>query len=254
MDLKQLVRRVIPVRGRHRLLLWKARLTQWPPAGGIRFGSLRRLDPVNRQFGFGRGRPVDRYYIEAFLARHAGDIRGRVLEVGDDAYTRRFGNGRVTASDVLHAVAGNPQATLVADLSQAGHLPEGQFDCIICTQTLQYIYDVRAAVRTLHRILKPGGVLLASLPGIGQISRYDMDRWGEYWRFTTLSVRRLLEEAFPPSGITAQAHGNVLAAVALLHGIAAEEVHAQELDHRDRDYEVLVTVRAVKSKEASHVA
>ena len=49
------------------------------------------LEPVSRSFGFDRGTPVDRRYIEQFLARHAAAIRGDVLEVGDDGYTRRFG-------------------------------------------------------------------------------------------------------------------------------------------------------------------
>src|SRR5207302_1422674 len=114
--------------------------------------------------------PIDRYYIENFLARHDSDIHGRVLEIGDDAYTRRFGGSRVTKSDVLHVAEGNPKATLVADLAQADWVPSEIFDCIIFTQTLQFIYDVKTVVRTLFRILKPGGVLLATVPGISQLS------------------------------------------------------------------------------------
>jgi SAM-dependent methyltransferase len=116
---------------------------------------------------------------------------------------------------------------------------------------LQFIYDVRAAIRHLHRILKPSGVLLATFPGISQISRYDMDRWGDYWRFTTLSARRLLEEVFPPGNVTVRAYGNVLAAVAFLHGLSAEELRREELDYHDPDYELIITVRAVKPREAT---
>jgi hypothetical protein len=78
------------------------RLTRWPAVGAVRFGSLRRVTPISRQFGLDRGQAIDRYYIESFLARHATDIRGRVLEIGDDSYTRKFGDGCVTRSDVLH--------------------------------------------------------------------------------------------------------------------------------------------------------
>jgi ubiquinone/menaquinone biosynthesis C-methylase UbiE len=120
------------------------------------------------------------------------------------------------------------------------------FDCIIFTQTLQYIYNVRAAVGTLYRILKPHGILLATLPGITQISRYDMDRWGEYWRFTSLSARRLFEEWFPSTEVMVHAYGNVLVATAFLQGLAVEELRKEELDYLDPDYEVLVTVRAAK--------
>ena len=222
------------------------RLMRWPPVGRVRFGSLRRLQPISRVFGFDRGLCIDRYYIENFLACHTDDVRGCVLEIGDDTYTRTFGGGRVTKSDVLHVSEGNPKATIVADLICADNVPSNTFDCAIFTQTLQFIYDVQAAVRTLYRILKPGGVLLATFPGISQISRHDMNRWGEYWRFTTISARLLFEEVFPAENIRVQAHGNVLVAIAFLHGLAAEELTKQELNYHDPDYEVIITVRAVK--------
>jgi len=221
-------------------------LRQRPPVGWVRFGSLRRLQPISRVFGYDRGLGIDRYYIEQFLASHAEDIRGHVLEIGDNAYTRKFGHTRVIKSDVLHVTEGNPKATIVADLTCADHIPSDTFDCIILTQTLNHIYDVRAALKHLHRILKPGGVLLASLPGLCQISRYDMDRWGDYWRFTNLSARRLFTEVFPQDHVEVKAYGNVLVAIAFLHGLAVQELKPEELETHDPDYQVLITVRAVK--------
>ena len=244
---RALARRVLPLAVRHRLLMWKERLSTWPPAGAVRFGSLRRVTPVSRKFGFGRGQSIDRYYIENFLARQAGDIRGRVLEIGDAAYTRRFGDGRVTASDVLHVAPGNPEATIVGDLTRGEALPSEAFDCVVCIQTLQYIYEVQAAVRSLHRLLAPGGVALVSLPGIGQISRYDWERWGEHWRFTTMSARRLFGDVFGASNIQVEASGNVLSSVALLHGLSAGELRREELDRHDEEYQLSVLVRAVKA-------
>lgn len=223
-----------------------ARLPGLGPAP-VRFGSLRRLAPVSRKFGWDRGGlPVDRYYIEGFLARHAGDIAGRVLEARDDTYTRRFGGDRVRQADVLHPVPGNPKATIVADLTRGDQLPDEAFDCIVLTQVLPFIPDVQEAARTLHRILRPGGVVLATMPGISQIVRYDMDRWGDYWRFTSLSARRLFECAFPGGTVEVESHGNVLAATAFLQGLSTRDLRPEELDHHDPDYEVLITVRAVK--------
>ena len=213
----------------------------------VRFGSLRRLTPVSRKFGWDRGGlPVDRYYIERFIELHAGDVAGRVLEVRDDAYTRRFGGAGVTRTDVLHPTPDNPKATIVADLTSADHVPSDTFDCIVLTQVLPFIPDVQAAVRTLHRILRPGGVVLATVPGISQIVRYDMDRWGDYWRFTSLSARRIFESEFPRGEVRVEAHGNVLAATAFLQGLSSRDLKPEELDYRDPDYEVLITVRAVK--------
>jgi glycosyltransferase involved in cell wall biosynthesis len=218
-----------------------------PPVGAVNFGDLRRLDPVSRVFGFDRGTPVDRYYIEDFLARNAERIRGRVLEVGDDSYTRRFGGDRVTGRDVLHVSEENPHATIIADLASSDHVPSNAFDCIILTQTLHLIYDVRAAVQTLRRILKPGGVLLATFPGITQIDHFD---WGGswYWAFTALSARRLFGEAFAATNLEVETHGNVLAATAFLQGIALEELRKSELDYNDPDYQVIITVAATKEE------
>jgi Methylase involved in ubiquinone/menaquinone biosynthesis len=193
-----------------------------------------------------RGTPVDRYYIEGFLAREALAIQGRVLEIEDDLYTRRFGGSRVSRSDVLHVVEGNPRATLVGDLTAADHIGSDTFDCIVLTQTLQYIYDTRAVLRTLKRILKPGGVLLATFPGLSRIGHEEWEgSW--YWGFTTASARRLFQEAFAEGPVLVEAFGNVLAAISFLHGVAAEELREEELEYRDRDYELLITVRATKA-------
>lgn len=237
---------MLPIKVRHWLRRQQRCLAIWPPVGWVRFGSLRRFQPISREFGFDRGLCIDRYYIENFLAAHAKDIQGHMLEIGDDTYTRKFGSDQVTESDVLHVTEGNPKATIVADLTKADHIPSNTFDCIIFTQTLQFIYDVRASIRTLYRILKPDGVLLATSPGISQISRYDMDRWGDYWRFTTASAQHLFEEFFPPEKVTIESYGNVMVACAFLHGLAVHELKPEELDFNDPDYQVLITVRAVK--------
>jgi SAM-dependent methyltransferase len=224
-----------------------ARLAVWPPVGWVRFGDLRRLKPVSSDYGNSRGLEIDRYYIEKFLAEHAGDIHGRVLEIKHDTYTRRYGQDRVTQSDVLHPVEGNPDATIIADLTKADHLPSNVFDTIIFTQTLQVIYDIRTVISTLHRILKPDGVLLATASGMAKLSLEDFDRWGEYWRFTSQSARLLFEEQFGGGNVSVRAYGNVLAAISFLEGLAAEDLKKKELDAVDRAYEVLIAVRAVKA-------
>jgi glycosyltransferase involved in cell wall biosynthesis/SAM-dependent methyltransferase len=217
-----------------------------PGVGAESFGSLRRVAPVSRVFGFDRGQPIDRYYIDRFLARHAAQIHGRVLEVGESTYTRRFGGNHVSHIDVLHVVEGNPAATVVGDLADGRHLPASAFDCVLLIQTLHLIFDVPAAVRTLHRILRPGGTVLATFPGISPRSGAEWDdSW--YWAFTTTSAQKLFGQVFGNETVTVAAHGNVLAAAAFLYGLASSELQPEELDHLDERYEVLVTVRAVKS-------
>lgn len=207
---------------------------------------LTRLEPVSRVFGFDRGKPVDRWYIERFLATHAADVRGRVLEVAESTYTQWYGGDDVTQSDVLYAAPGNPAATVVGDLSTGDGLPRDVYDCFVMTQTLQVIYDVAAAVRGTREVLAPDGVLLATVPGISQISREDRRDWGDWWRFTSDSARRLFADAYGPENVEVQAHGNVLSAACFLYGLAAEELTDEELTHRDPDFELLMTIRAVR--------
>ena len=216
-----------------------------PPVGRVRFGDLRRTSPIAGTWGLGRGLPVDRYYIEQFLARQAGDIRGRVLEIGDDRYTRRFGGSAVTSSDVLNVNEGQPQTTIVADLCRLDQLPVDRFDCVIIAQTLQLIADLKGAVQGLHQMLRPGGVVLVTLPGISQTHYAD---WGAHWRwsFTGLSARTLFESCFSSGDVTVETRGNVLAATAFLQGLTAEDLTPAELDVDDRDYQVSILVRAKK--------
>jgi glycosyltransferase involved in cell wall biosynthesis/SAM-dependent methyltransferase len=238
--------RLIPARVRAWLGLFTHGSRFRPPPGWAHMGSLRRISPISEFFGFDRGQPVDRYYIEKFLSSHQADIRGRVLEIGDRDYTTRFGGDRVKQSDVLHERPGNPEATLVGDLCSGAGIPIAAFDCIILTQVLPFVWDVPAAIRTAARALRPGGVLLVTAPGISQISRHDAERWGDYWRFTSQSMRRLFESEFTREHLDISVFGNALSATAFLHGIAAQELRPRELDESHPDYEVTICVRAVR--------
>jgi len=220
---------------------------QFPQPGQISFGDFRRLEPFTRSFGYDRGQPIDRYYIENFLRKNAADIAGHVVEIGDNRYTQQFGGTKVTKSEVLDQDHPDSSPTIIADLTKADHLASNSFDCIIVVQTLQFIYNIQDAVNTLHRILKPGAVLLVSIPALSPICRYDMDRWGDYWRFTSAAAQRLFGDVFGNKNVEMNAYGNVLVSLAFLYGMASEELTVEELDFYDRDYEALITVRAVKN-------
>ena len=93
----------------------------------------------------------------------------------------------------------------------------------VLSQTLHLIYDFKAALRTIHRILKPGGALLATFPGISQRSH---DEWQDYWcwSFNSSSTRRMFAETFPQGEIEMEVYGNVLTAISFLQGISADEL------------------------------
>ena len=205
------------------------------------------MTPIDPNWGFERGTPIDRVYVEEFVGSHAADIRGRVLEIAAPDYTTRFGRD-VERVDILMATEGNPQATIVGDLVDAPQIPSGTFDCAIVTQTLQFVYDVRAAFATLHRVLAPGGVLLATVPGLTKISPPEDEEYGEWWHFTARSAQRLAEEAFGAGNVEVRSFGNVLSATGFLYGLAASDLTGDELAAHDRLYEVIVGVRAVKRR------
>lgn len=252
---RDLVRRLLPASVRRRLLRW----TRRPGVGRVDLGRLRRLRPISVDWGGDRGRPLDRRFIESFLERHAGAIRGRVLEVGDSTYTRRFGGERVERAEVVHAppIDSNPESDrkneidYVADFVDAPELPSDAFDAVICTQTLQLVADPDAAVATLHRILAPGGTLLVTVPGTSPLEVDAEGRWLDRWRFTRHGLRTLLERRFStheiPEAIQVEAFGNVLTSIAFLHGLAEEELDENELDHRDPRFDLLVAARATKT-------
>ncbi len=218
------------------------------PVGSVDFGGLRRLSPISAVFGKDRDLlTIERYYIEQFLQTHSADVKGRCLEMGDPAYTKKFGGAKVTQADVLNYVPGNPQATIVADLTDAPHIPDDTFDCIIITQTLQMIFEVDKAIATLARILKPGGVVLCTSHGMTRVARREgVDDWGEYWHFTTQSKRRLFHAHFPKDHVLVSTVGNVFTCICNLHGLAASEIDPVELETHDPNYEMLVLVRAMK--------
>jgi len=223
-------------------LRWRKRLQRVRHPAWL--GTIRRTKPLSDHYGRDRGTPIDRYYIEQFLAAERAAIRGRVLEVMNRDYTVRFG-AAVDSSDVLDIDPGNPDATIVGDLTSADAVPTGSFDCFILTQTLQYIYDLKAAVAHAHRILGPGGTVLCTVPVVSRIDRREFG--SEYWRLTAAACSRLFGDVFPPNSVAVRERGNVLAAVAFLVGMAAEELSTRELERDDPFFPLVVTVRATKS-------
>lgn len=210
---------------------------------------LRSIHPVSKTFGLDRGTPVDRYYIEKFLAAEQKLISGQVLEIAESVYSKKYGH-EISSYEILHTKPGR-SVTIIGDLTDPATLPVNKIDCFICTQTFNFIYDFKAALKGAYQLLKPGGVLLATLAGISQISRYDMDRWGDYWRFTSKSAMLAFEEVFGEGNVEVNTHGNVLAAVAFLEGITTDELTEEELDYKDENYQLTITVRAQKGGRAN---
>lgn len=217
-----------------------------PPVHGVDFGTFRRLKPISNLYGWDRGTPVDRYYIEKFLDKHRGSIHGHVLEISEDTYTKKFGDDRVTKIDILHYNDPAPPVTIIADLSDAPQIESNSFDCVIITQTMMVIYDYNAVVETIHRILKPGGTVLVTMAGLTQIADEDWrNNW--FWGFTYASATRVFNDIFKGGEVEVQTYGNVLTTISFLQGLAAEELTRAELEFEDPDYQMLIGVSAKKA-------
>ncbi len=209
-----------------------------------------KTTPVSSSFGLDRGTPVDRYYIEHFLSTNSSFIKGRVLEIAESTYSKKYGHG-VTSFEVLHVDEHAPNATIIGDLTNVSSLPEEIIDCFICTQTLNFIYDVRAAITGIHKLLKPGGVALITVACLTQISRYDSDRWGDFWRFTPMSIHRLFQEVFEHGQLDLNFYGNVYAATAIMQGLCVEELNKDLLLQKQQDYPVTVVLKVKKNNNVS---
>ncbi len=207
--------------------------------------NLRNLEPISRVFALDRGTPIDRIYMEDFLEKNKHLVKGVTCEIADNTYSKKYGSN-IEKFEILHYTNDNKDATIIGDLTNLATIPQCKVDCFILTQTLNFIYDFKSAIAGLHYMLKDGGVGLITVAGISQISRYDMDRWGDYWRFTDLSIKKAFEEIFGEGNVDVETYGNVLATTAFLQGISAEELTKKELFYKDKDYQMTITIKAVK--------
>ena len=213
----------------------------------VEWHNLRRVTPVSDIYGLDRGQSIDRYYIGDFLSGNSEHIRGSVLELLGNHYTKLYGRQKVIKSDVLDIDEDNRNATIVADLTKADIIKDETYDCFILTQTLQFIYDLDSAVYHSQRILKRGGVLLVSLPSVSRIDCIaGVD--GDFWRFTKASAEKLFERYFGKENVSVQAYGNVLADISFLMGLATDELTREELDYNDANFPLIICVRAIKGK------
>lgn len=197
--------------------------------------------PLSDDYGFSRGTPLDRAYIERFLSEHRDRILGSVLELQDSTYTARFGGDRVSTSAILDIDPSNGLATLIADLTQPGALPASAYDCIILTQTMHLLSEPVVCIENCRSALRPNGSLLLTAPVVSRVSPRYPD--SDFWRFTPAGIRYLFEKNW--SGpFTVSSFGNLRTCVGFLLAHTVEEMPEDAFAVNDPRFPLTVAVHA----------
>lgn len=152
--------------------------------GRIEPGDLSRIDVEHLA--------LLRANVDSFLSRTLAEYGSRLKHVLDIAPQDHAGARSHLADGVtVDTLDIDPSAgpTYVADLC-AGPLgiPEGAFDAIVCTEVLEHTLEPFAAAAEMHRLLRPGGLLLLSCP-------FNLRIHGplpDCWRFTEHGLRSVL--------------------------------------------------------------
>lgn len=197
------------------------------------------LNPLSRRFGLEYGKAIDRFYIEKFLADNKSNIKGIAMEIAEDRYTKMFGEN-VVETMILHVNGWGGMNVIKGNLATGEGLVENSVDCLICTQTLQFIYDIHSVVKNIYKVLKPGGTAMITVPLLSQLSLYDYQNWGCYWRFTDQSMKKILLESFDEREIKVYTYGNMKAAMAFLYGICQEEMRQSDLEYYDEQFPLII--------------
>ena len=117
------------------------------------------------------------------------------------------------AVDMEESLPENDSRPITQKTGMAEDLPvsSGSADVVLSNQVLEHVLDPIKAVAESHRILKPGGLFIGSVPHISPVHLEPYD----FRRYTDLGLKKLLEEA---GFINIQIEGNsgVFGAVALM--------------------------------------
>ena len=167
------------------------------------------------------------------------------MEIAEKTYTDRYASGDYTAN-ILTFDKNDSNADIIGNLETGEGIVSDKYNCFIMTQTLPFIFDIKTAAENSIKLLKKGGTLLITVPGITQISRYDMDRWGHYWSFTDLSLRKLYSDIVPSENIEIETFGNVKTAASFLYGYSQEDLIKKDFKKNDNDYQLIIGARITK--------
>jgi SAM-dependent methyltransferase len=209
-----------------------------PDVGALKWGDLRRTQPLCQFFGFTRGTPIDRYYLNRFVESIRDEVRGITLEIGGEKQNRDlFGFKCATEYRVLDLPGLSDD--VAGDVSRRDTFAENTFDSIVIFNVLEHCERPQQVVDNIHRWLQPGGKAFVLVPTAQKLHPAP----GDYWRPLPQGLQSLFR-AF--SKHETRTYGNIATVIASFHGIAAEELTGEELDFNHPDYPVVSCIIAEK--------
>ena len=195
----------------------------------LRPGRGRRDGAVTTWPGADKRHPHRSYYnwslrepLARWLEREGTNAAGlRVLDVGcgDKPYFPYFS----AASEYVGVDPVDPHADVVGI---AEELPreDASFDVVLCIQVLEHVDDPARAAHELHRVLKPGGRLLAATHGTYVYHPDPADNW----RWTHTGLQKLFTDNGTWTSLAVEPGAGTAAAIGLLVGHYVDQV-AQRL-------------------------
>ena len=195
-------------------------------------------EPVNRNFGFYKGTPIDRKLIEEFIQTNTEYLFGNIAEIGEGYLAINHTLNHYNSIDYLGINEGDN--IVYCDLTKPLEYNK-KYDCLISTQVLNYIYDFKAAFDNQINLVKEGGTVLLTVACIQQISKYDETRWGDYWRFTKNSIEELIIGNQRVRRYELKSVGNYQLGMYFLSGITVEEIDRESFEISDEEYPIIIT-------------
>jgi methionine biosynthesis protein MetW len=108
---------------------------------------------------------------ETLFRRYVGGPGRRVLDLGcrDGALTQAYAAGNEVVGvdadrEALAAAERLGIETRWADLDQPLEFPDASFDVVVAGELLEHLRDPQRVVAEIHRVLRPGGTFVASVP------------------------------------------------------------------------------------------
>lgn len=84
------------------------------------------------------------------------------------------------------------QPDFVGNAENLIDIPNEVFSAVVCTEVLEHTRSPNCVAREIHRILKPSGFLVLTVPFWVPIHQKDDRR--DYWRFTPEGVKVILSQ------------------------------------------------------------